>query len=67
MIVVVLFVVIRLTFNNSTGAIDLLGEDESDHLVRERHPRERNFLIGTLVQGRGEAIGAADDEYQPTG
>ena len=34
---VTLFVVIGFTFDNRTGAVDLLGEGEAYRLVREGH------------------------------
>ena len=59
--------VIRFTFYNSARAIDGLGEDEAHHLVGEGHPGERNLLVGAVVDGLRETVGAADDEHQPAG
>lgn len=62
-----LFVVVALALDDSTGAIQLLGEYQSHHLMRECHSRERNLLVGALVHGVGEAIRSADDENKSTG
>ena len=43
------FVVVRLAVEDGHGAVELLGEDEAYHLVRECHLRERDFLIGSGI------------------
>ena len=43
--------VIGLTFNNSTGAIDLFCEGEAYHLVGERHLGEAELFVGSAVDG----------------
>ena len=58
---------IRLALQNGAGAVDLLGEYQAHHLVTEGHRREGYLLVGALVEGRGEAVGTTDDEYQPPG
>ena len=44
-----LFVVVRLTFYNSTCAIERLGKDKAHHLMREGHLGEGNLLVGAVV------------------
>lgn len=56
--------VIRLSADDGAGSIELFGEDKPHHLVGERQSRERQFLVGTRIEGRGEAVRAADDEDQ---
>mgnify|MGYP003539271652 CR=1 FL=1 len=41
--------VVAFAANDGAGAVELLGEDQAYHLVRERHARERNLLVGTAV------------------
>ena len=57
---------IRFTTYDGAGAIDLFGEDESHHLVRKRHVRERQLLIGTGIDRLRETIRATYDEDQST-
>ena len=59
--------VVGLTFYNSTGAINLLSENESDHLVGEGHWRQANALISTLIDSRGETVRSTYAEDQTTG
>ena len=42
-------VMITLTFQNREGSIELFGEDESHHLMRECHLREADFSVGAVV------------------
>ena len=44
-----LLVMIRLTFYNSTCAIECLGKDEAYHLMREGHLGEGDLLVGAVV------------------
>ena len=59
--------VVGFALDNSTGAIDLLCENKANHLVGESHARERELFVGTLIDGRGETVGASDDEDQTAG
>ena len=59
---------VGFTFYYRTCPINLLCEDEANHLMGEGHLREGYLFVGTLVNGRGEAIGTAYYEHQtPTG
>ena len=58
---------ILLPLEDGAGAVELLDEDQADHLVAEGHEREGDLLVGTAVDGRGEAVGTSDDEYQSAG
>ena len=53
---------IRFSFQYRERPIELLSEDEPHHLMRERHLREADFRVGTVVDLLREAVGAADDE-----
>ena len=53
---------ILLTFEDGAGSVELFGEDEAHHLVGEGHQGEGHHLLGAVVDGFGEAVGAADDE-----
>ena len=53
---------VALAFDDSAGAIQLLGEYQSYHLMRECHSRERNLLVRTFVYGVGESVRASDYE-----
>ena len=44
-----LFMVVRLTFYNSTCAIERRGKDKAHHLVREGHLGEGDLLVGAVV------------------
>jgi len=57
-----LFVVIGFTPQNCHGAIQLLDEQKSYHLMAERHLTERNFGIGALINRRAESVCPANDE-----
>lgn len=41
--------VVALSANDSAGTVELFGEYQSYHLVREGHTRERDLLVGTAV------------------
>ena len=47
-----LFVVVRLTFYNSTCAIERLGKDKAHHLMREGHLGEGDLLVGAVIDRR---------------
>lgn len=59
--------VVGFTFYNSTSAINLLSENEPDHLVGEGHGRQANALISTLIDSRGETVRSTYAEDQTTG
>ena len=59
--------VIGFPLDDGAGTVELFGEDEAHHLVREGHGRERELFVGTLIDGGREPIGAADDEDQSAG
>ena len=40
---------VRFSFDYGAGTIELLRKDKAYHLVRERHLRQRDFPVGTLV------------------
>ena len=62
-----LFVMIWLSLDDGAGTVELFGEDESYHLVGERETRQGYLFVGTLIDGRGETVGASDDEHQSAG
>ena len=66
-VISLLFVVVGLAFDNGAGAVDLFGEDEADHLVGEGEAGEGELLVGAGIDGRGEAVGASDDEDEAAG
>ena len=59
--------VIRFTFYNSTRSIESLGEDESHHLMGERHLGKRDFLVGTVIDRLRETVWSADDKDEAAG
>ena len=59
--------VVRLTFYNSTCAIERLGKDKAHHLMREGHLGEGDLLVGAVVDWLREAVGTADDKDKPSG
>ena len=58
---------VRLALQNREGAVKLLDEDEPHHLVAERHGRERQFGIGTVVHLLCETVWSPDDEHEAFG
>lgn len=54
-----LFVVIGLAPEDGHCAIDLLNEEEADHLMRERHLRERDLAVGPIVDFGRKAVRTA--------
>ena len=62
-----LLVVIGFALDDGAGAVELFGEDEAYHLVGEGEARQGYLLVGTLIDGRGEAVGASDDEDEAPG
>ena len=59
-----LFMMIRPSGKNRHGPVDLLHEDEADHLMRKRHLRHRNLFMSRPVHLLRKAVRAADDEHQ---
>lgn len=47
-----LFVVVGFALDDGTGAVELFGEDETHHLVRERQSRKGELFIGTGIDFR---------------
>ena len=62
-----LFMMVGFTTDDGAGTVDLFGEGEADHLVREGHLRQGQLFVGTCIDGRGETVGTTDDENQPAG
>ena len=62
-----LLVMVWLAFQDCHGTIELFYAEESHHLMGERHLGETDFLAGGGIDGRGESVGAADDEDETTG
>ena len=56
--------VVALSANDSAGTVELFGEYQSYHLVREGHTRERDLLVGTAVHVGRESVRSAYDEHQ---
>ena len=56
---------IRFTVDDGHGPIDLFGENQTDHLMRECHARKRDFLVCLFVDARRETVGSAHDEHHP--
>ena len=61
------FVVVRFALDNRAGTIDLLGEDDTYHLVGEGHSGKRYLTICPGIDGIAETVGTADDKDQLTG
>ena len=55
---------IRFTPHYRIGAIDLLHKEQSDHLMGERHPRQRYLRIGALIDRIIKAIRTTDHKNQ---
>lgn len=47
-----LFMMIRFAVDDGHGPIDLFGENQTDHLMRECHARKRDFLVCLFVDAR---------------
>lgn len=58
---------IRFTFYYGAGPIELLGEYQANHLMGERHQRERDLLVGPLVYALGKAVWASYYEDEASG
>lgn len=61
-----LLVMIRLTFYNSTCAIECLGKDKAYHLMREGHLGKRDLLVGAVIYCLRESVRTADDKHKPS-
>ena len=61
-----LLVVVRLSFYDSTCAIERLGKDKAHHLMREGHLGEGDLLVGAVVDWLRKAVGTADDKDKPS-
>ena len=59
-----LFVVVGFVAEDGHGAIELLDEEEADHLVGESHLREAELAVGTLINCFGKAIRSAYNEIE---
>ena len=53
---------IRFSPDDLESPVDLLDEQQADHLVGKGHAGEGEFEIGPLAQLRGQAEGAADEK-----
>ena len=62
-----LFVVIRLTFYNSTCAIERLCKDEAYHLMREGHLGKGDLLVGAVIYSLRETVGTSDNKHESSG
>ncbi len=59
--------VIGLALDDGTGTVQLLGEYQAYHLMRESEPGEAQLVVGPLIYLWGKSIGTANDEYQAAG
>ena len=58
----VLFVVVWFTAEDGHGAVELLNEQQPDHLMTESHLAEADLCIRTLIHCLTESVRPADDE-----
>ena len=61
-----LLVMIRLTFYNSTCAIECLGKDKAYHLMREGHLGKRDLLVGAVIYCLRDSVRTSDDKHKPS-
>lgn len=61
-----LFVVVRLASQDGHGTVNLLDEDEANHLVGEGHPGEGNLFLCRQINHGRESVRTADDEDDAT-
>ena len=54
--------VVGLVAQDGVGAVELLGGEGPDHLVRKGHGAEAPLAVGAVADGVVEAVRAADDE-----
>ena len=57
--------VIRLSFQDGHGAVELLAEDEAGEDVGEGHLRQRYFVIASFINTFGKPVRSANQENQP--
>ena len=55
---------VRFPLQNRTRPVELLGEDQTHHDVRESELREGQLRVLAGIDGLGETVRAADDERQ---
>lgn len=60
-------VMIGLTIEDGIGSIELLNEDETNHLVGEGHWGKGDFLVGSGIDFGRKAIGSSNDEDESLG
>lgn len=58
----VLFVVVGFATQNCHGAVELLNEQQPDHLMTESHLAEGDLGIRALIHRLTESVRPADDE-----
>ena len=61
------FMVVGFTIEDGIGAIELLNEDETYHLVGEGHGGEGNLLVGSGIDIGGKAVWPSNDEDKSLG
>ena len=59
-------VVVGFVVENGEGTVELLCEDEADHLVGEGHRGKGELLVGSCIDLGREAVGAPDEEDKAT-
>ena len=60
-------VMIRLSIEDGIGSIELLNEDETNHLVGEGHWGKGDFLVGSGIDFGREAVRSSNDEDESLG
>ena len=58
---------IRLSIEDGIGSIELLNEDETNHLVGECHWGKGDFLVGSGIDFGGKAVRSSNDEDKSLG
>jgi len=58
---------IRLSIEDGIGSIELLNEDETNHLVGEGHWGKGDFLVGSGIDFGRKAIRSSNDEDESLG
>ena len=58
---------IRLAAEYSHGAIKLLDEKQSHHLMGQSHPRKRDFVVGAVIDSLRKTVWSSDDKHKITG
>ena len=61
-----LLMVVGFTAEDGHGAVELLNEQQPDHLMAERHLTEADLGIRTLINRLAEPVRTADNERQTT-